>query len=230
MLGIKPQWVLLTFLAGMAVAVVTENLILEAHNNRLEFSAPRTDFFQGRPIERLRNALEQPFQIRTTLFSGNRNHVFTTTKDRFVISMDIFADSPEAFSVVKTVPPIKRASHLSASQAQAWCLSQMSLDTTGLSNKETLWARLEIIAEVSSARGKHSGQQRELHRHQPDQSVIDLFSRTGTTLPNLTLDYDAFTLDHSSTPATNSLATGPGCPSGCTRYRRRTLRNPPDLR
>src|SRR5579884_979225 len=130
-LRIKPWWVLVAFLSGMAVAMLAEDLILDHHNNRLEFSAPHTDFFAGKPIERLNNALEVPFVIRTTLWSGNRNHVFRTAVARFVISEDIW-DPKKSFQVVKTDNPPKTVSHLSAKAAQAWCLNQMGLDTTGL--------------------------------------------------------------------------------------------------
>lgn len=184
----------MAFLSGLAVAVITENLILEHRNNRLEFSAPRTDFFEGRPMTRLRNALEVPFLIRTTLFSGTKNHVFASAVDRFVVSMDIFADGPDAFTVVRTAPPMKRASHLTARQAQDWCLSQMSLDTTGLSGSEPLWARLEIRAEDPPREGSVLG-------GSVNQSgislipLIDLFSRPAGLQPNWTLEDDAFTLD-----------------------------------
>jgi hypothetical protein len=184
----------MAFVSGLAVAVVTENLILEHRNNRLEFSAPRTDFFEGKPMTRLQNALEVPFLIQTTLWSGNKNHVFASAMDRFVVSMDIFADTADAFTVVKTAPPVKRISHLTAKQAQAWCLSQMSLDTTGLSGSERLWAQLDIRAEDPQRGGSVLG-------GSVNSSgislipLIDLLSHSSGSQPSWVLDYDAFTLD-----------------------------------
>lgn len=193
-LGIKPWWVLMAFLSGMAVAVITEDLVLEHRNHRLEFSAPRLDFFSGPPTARLRNALAVPFLIKTTLWSGNKNHVFASAADRFVVSYDIWADTPAAYMVVKTAPPQKRAVHLTAKEAQAWCLNQMSLDTTGLPDNEPLWARLEIRAEDppregSLLEGSVSSAGISL------TPLIDLFSRPAGSQPHWELDYDAFTLD-----------------------------------
>ena len=178
----------------MAVAVITENLILEHRNHRLEFSAPRTDFFAGSPMARLRNALEVPFVIRTTLWSGNKSHVFATAADRFVISRDIW-DEQESYTVVKTMAPTKRASHLSAKDAQAWCLNQMSLDTTGLADNEPLWARLEILAEDPLRKGSPLGGSLNESGISLLTPLIDLFSRPPGSQPRLELDYDAFTLD-----------------------------------
>jgi hypothetical protein len=194
-LGIKPAWVLMTFLCGMAVAVITENLILEHRNHRLEFSAPRTDFFDGAPMKRLRNALEVPFIIKTTLWSGNKNHVFASAVDQFVVSYDIWDETPNAYTVVKTFAPTKRASHLSAKEAQAWCLSQMSLDTTGLSGNEPLWARLEIRAEDPLRKGSALGGSVNESGISLLAPLIDLLSRPPGSQPFWQLDYDAFTLD-----------------------------------
>ncbi len=186
----------MAFLSGLAIAVITEDLILEHRNNRLEFSAPRTDFFAGKPSARLKNAEDVPFVIRTTLWSGNKNHVFATTVDRFVVSYDIWAASPDtAYMVVKTTAtPVKKVMHVSAKNAQAWCLSQMSLDTTGLSDHETLWARLEIQAEDAQRQGSVL----ESSVNSAGISLtplIELLSRPAGSQPRLELNYDAFTLD-----------------------------------
>lgn len=194
---IKPWWVAVTFLSGLAVAVVTENLMLEHRNHRLEFAAPRTDFFAGQPTSRLRNAAAVPFIIRTTLWSGNKNHVFATETDRFVVSFDIWAEKPdEAYSVVMTTAPGKRAAHLSAKAAQAWCLSQMGLDTTGLSGSEPLWAQLQIQAEEPAREGSILGGSVNSSGISLIAPLIDIFSRPPGSQPRWTLDYPpAFTLD-----------------------------------
>lgn len=193
--GIKPAWFLMAFLSGLAIAVITENLILEHRNNRLEFSAPRTDFFAGKPLSRLKNAEDVPFVIRTTLWSGNKNHVFASAVDRFVVSYDIWAQSPDtAYMVVKSATPVKKVMHVSAKEAQAWCLSQMSLDTTGLSDKETLWARLEIQPEDPQREGSLLGSSVNSAGISLTP-LIELLSRPPGSQPRMELNYDAFTLD-----------------------------------
>jgi len=142
---IRSWWVILAFVSGFALAMLAEDLILDSHDNRIEFSAPRIHFLSGKPLDRLRNAAEVPFDFSITLWSGTKNHIFRRSVDRFVVSYDIWE---ETFSVVSKVQqPGKSASHLKAPATEAWCLEQMSMDVTGLSATEPLWAHLDIRAE-----------------------------------------------------------------------------------
>lgn len=190
--SIKARWWFAAFLAGMALAMVAEDLILKNHNNRLEFSAPHTDFFAGSPIARLQNAAEVPFVIKTTLWSGNRSHVFTSAVDRFIVSFDLWE---KTYSVVKVEAPRKTASHLTAKAAQEWCINQMSLDTTGLSGNEPLWARLEIRAEDPPRDGNWLGDSVNSSGISLISSLIEIFGRPAGSQPHWTLDYPQFTLD-----------------------------------
>ncbi len=193
--SIKTWWFFAAFLSGMllamlAEAMLSEDLILQHRNHRLEFSAPRTDFFAGQPLARLHNAAEVSFVIKTTLFSGTKDHVFTSAVDKFVVSFDLWEQN---FSVVDRGAPQKRAKNLSAKAAQAWCLSQMSLDTTGLSGAQPLWARLEIRAEDPPRDGGLLGDS-VTSSGISLTGLIDFMSRPGSQ-PQKTLEYPVFTLD-----------------------------------
>ena len=109
MRSIKPWWVIAAFFSGLAFAMFAEELILTTHESRLEFAAPRVHFLVGKPLERLRNALEVPFDFKITLWSGTRNHKLREAQDRFVVSYDLFE---ETFSVTKLVTPRRTARHL----------------------------------------------------------------------------------------------------------------------
>jgi len=142
---IKSWWLILAFLSGLALAMLAEDLILDSRENRLEFSAPRLHFLTGKPLQRLRDAAEVPFDFQITLWSGSRNHVFTRHLELFVVSFDVWE---ETFSVNKVQLPHKSANHLSAQAAETWCVEQMTIaDLTGLAPAEPLWARLEVRAQ-----------------------------------------------------------------------------------
>lgn len=189
--SIKTWWLFAAFLTGMALAMVAEDLILKHRNNRLEFSAPHTDLFTGQSLARLHNAAEVPFLIKTTLWSGNRTHVFQSAVDRFVVSFDLWE---QTFSVVKVAAPQKSASHLTAAAARDWCISQMALDTTGLSGSEPLWARLEIRAEDPPRDGSLLGDSVNSSGISLT-TLIEIFGRAPGAQPHWTLDYPQFTLD-----------------------------------
>ena len=175
--------------------MVAEDLILSQRNNRLEFAAPRTDFFTGSPLARLKNADEVPFVIKTTLWSGKKDHIFTSAADRFIVSFDIWEKTDKAYSVIKVEAPRKTASHLTAKAAQKWCLDQMSLDYTGLSGSEPLWARLEIRAEDPARDGSMFGDSVNSSGISLITSLVEIFGRQAGSQQHWTLDYPQFTLD-----------------------------------
>jgi hypothetical protein len=141
---IKSWWLILAFLSGFALAMAAEELILNWRDNRLEFSAPKVHFLAGKPLERLHDGAEVPFDFQLTLSSDNHTRVFKRIVDRFVVSYDVWQ---EDFKVTKLQAPVRAASHLTALAAEAWCIKQMSPDLTGLSDTEPLWLRLEIRAQ-----------------------------------------------------------------------------------
>jgi len=146
---IRAWWLLVAFLSGMVLAMFAENLILKAHDNRLEFSTPYP-FLSGQPalLTRLRNAFEVPFLIQTTLYAGDQHHMVRHAEDRFVVSWDLWQES---YNVVRVrgadLKPLKASRLAKPTDVEKWCMGQMDLDVSGISTSQPLWARLEIRAE-----------------------------------------------------------------------------------
>lgn len=190
---IKPWWLIAAFLSGLAFAMWAEDLILDTHESRLEFSAPRLHFLSGKPLERLRNAAEVPFAFKITLWSGSRTHEFRQNAGRFVVSYDLWE---EKFSVSKLVTPRRTASHLTDTAAEAWCLQQMSMDVTGLGGGEPLWARLEIRAEDGRDASPLFGRGNISDSGISLTPLIEIFSHPAqVTQPHWTLETGPVTLD-----------------------------------
>jgi hypothetical protein len=143
MKSIRTWWLVVAFLSGMVLAMVGEDLILSAHDNRLEFSTP-VHFLNEPTLARLRNAAEVPFDIQTKLWSGNHNNLVRQAEYRFVVSFDLWQQD---YAVVALQTPRKTKAHLTAAAAEKWCMDQMSLDTRGLSGSDPIWTLLDIRAE-----------------------------------------------------------------------------------
>lgn len=191
--SIKPWWLIATFLSGLAFAMAAEELILSTAESRLEFSAPRLHFLVGKPLERLRNASEVPFDFKITLWSGTRSHVLRQAQDRFVVSYDLWE---EKFAVTKLVTPRRTARHLTDAAAEAWCLQQMSQDVTGVGANEPLWARLEIRAQDGKEAGLPFGRGNITDSGISLTSLIEIFSRpAATTQPHWQVETGPVTLD-----------------------------------
>jgi hypothetical protein len=191
---IKPWWVIAAFLSGLALAMAAEELILSTQASRLEFAAPRVHFLVGKPLERLRNASEVPFDFKITLWSGTRSHMLRQTPARFVVSYDLWE---EKFSVTKLVTPRRTARHLTDTAAEAWCLQEMGMDVAGVSANEPLWARLEIRAEDGKEAGLLFGRGNITDSGISLTSfLIDVFSRpAATTQPHWSVETGPVTLD-----------------------------------
>ncbi len=140
---IRFWWLLTAFLSGIAFAMFAEELVLSTEENRLEFSAPSVHFLTGRPLERLHNAAEVPFDFHVTVWAGSRARTFNESAARFVISYDLWEES---FAVTRVDGPRRRVSHLSANEAEAWCLKEMAIDLDGLAATTPIWAQMEIRA------------------------------------------------------------------------------------
>jgi hypothetical protein len=191
--SIKLWWLLVAFLSGMAVAMFAEELILRAHDSRLEF-APQVPFLSAPPLlARLHNAEEVPFDMKATVWTGNRTQQFAHNEERFVVSFDIWE---ETFAAIRMKEPQKQVRHMNAKALEVWCMSQMSLDLTGLGGSEPFWARLEIRAEKPEKDAGLFGQPSIGESGISLIPLIDLFSRPpAPQQPHWELNSPRLTLD-----------------------------------
>lgn len=171
---IKTWWLIAAFLSGFGLAMWAEDLALSWRNNYLEFSAPHMHFLTGKPLDRLHNGAQVPFDFKISLYSGRKDHLFRQLAERFLVSYDVWG---EQFSVVKTLSPRKTVAHLDAPEAEAWCLKQMTFDPAGLDETETFWARLEIRAQDGKSANPLFGRDNISESGINLTALIELFSR-----------------------------------------------------
>lgn len=194
MSAIKKWWVVVAFLSGFGLAMVAEELIVNLHNDRLEFSLAHVHFLAGgKPLEMLHNAAPVPFDFQMTVYSGTRDHVLRQATDQFVVSYALWEQN---FKVVKMQSPRREREHMTAQEAEKWCVDQMSMDLPGLAPNTPLWARFEIRAEDSReaslfGRGSISDSGLSL------TSLIEVFSRPARAQQSHWGPYEAgpFTLE-----------------------------------
>jgi hypothetical protein len=143
--AVKSWWVVVAFLSGLALAMVAEELIVNLRNDRLEFALSHVHFLGGgKPLELLHNAAPVPFDFQMTVFSGTKNHVLQQVTDQFVVSYALWEQN---FKVVKMQSPRRSRDHLTAQDAEKWCVDQLAMDLPSLAPNTPLWARFEIRAE-----------------------------------------------------------------------------------
>jgi len=102
--------------------------------------------------------------------TGSRGAVLARATGRFAVSYDIWEVK---YAVTRLASAGKSVSHVSAAEAESWCLDSLILADAGLSPDSTFWIRLEVRTEEpdeAPASGEESGV--TLAR------LVDMFSRT----------------------------------------------------
>lgn len=123
-----------------ALSVSGEDLIPHYRDGTLQVSVRKLHFITGKTLEHLRNGISVPFDFQLTVSAGTKNNALARAFERFVISYDVWE---EKFWVVR-VRDRKSSQRLSATQAESWCLENLSVPDTGIQRSENLWARLEV--------------------------------------------------------------------------------------
>ena len=126
-------------LLGMSVS--SEDLILRRAAGEIHVMAPRIHFLTGRTLQRLRDGATVPFDFQFTIAAGTKSNVIGRTVERFMVSYDVWE---EKFKVVALGNYHRYGSHLSANAAEAWCLENIFVPSSGIPADKQLWARLEI--------------------------------------------------------------------------------------
>jgi hypothetical protein len=125
----------------LALSVSAEDLVPRYNDGYLQVSAPRLHFITGKQLERLRNGVSVPFDFQLTLSAGSKGNGLSRALERFVVSYDIWE---EKFSVIRQRDRRMSSVRLTATQAESWCLDNLSLPVSGLASDKALWLKLEI--------------------------------------------------------------------------------------
>ena len=146
-------------LAGMALPVfrahAAPSLAVSFDGDNLHVAAPELHFLSGKALDRLRNADTVVFFSQLTLFSDNRGTIFRPpVRERLIVSYDLWE---EKFSVA--MPAASRSvSHLTAPQAEQWCIENLAISALGLAANRPFWLQLDLRAasqkELSSVVGE----------------------------------------------------------------------------
>jgi hypothetical protein len=141
--GMARRWAAAALLAA-AGGLDAQTLQVRAEPGRIRVSPSKSQFLEGRVLERLHNGSTVVFAVQLTLLTGARGASLARAAGRFALSYDIWE---EKYAVARLSDPRKSVSHLAAAEAEAWCLDSLILTDAGLSPDSTFWIRLEVRAE-----------------------------------------------------------------------------------
>lgn len=153
-------------------ATRAQDVAVRAAGDQLQVSAPSVRFISGKPLDILRNGAAVAYDIQLSVLADNRQPPLRRAFERFVISYDLWE---ERFTVSRLRSTRSSASHLTALQAESWCLDRFSIPFAGLPQDRPLWVRLDIRA--SNGRDTQPLDDEGLSI----ATLIELFSRPGKT-------------------------------------------------
>jgi hypothetical protein len=153
-----------------AAGLDAQSLQVRAEPGRIRVSPSKSQFLDGKALDRLHNGATVVFAVQLALLTGSRGAVLARAAGRFAVSYDIWE---EKYAVTRLASAGKSVSHLSSAAAESWCLDSLILADAGLSPDSTFWIRLEVRAEEpdeAPASNEESGV--TLAR------LVEMFSRT----------------------------------------------------
>ncbi|HWR49944.1 MAG TPA: hypothetical protein VN428_02485 [Bryobacteraceae bacterium] len=153
---------------AFAAPLGAEALEIRLVSGRLKVSAPQFRFVTGKALERLHNGAPVPFAVQLSLSTTRSGVPILRDIQRFVLSYDIWE---QRFAASRLGPRRRSASNLTANAVETWCLDEMSLEPSGVSEQQQFWLRVEVRAEEPRQDAPDYDEPLNLTR------LIDLFSR-----------------------------------------------------
>ena len=169
-------WVLATAGTAACFTLAAQQLLVRATPDQILVAAPKLRFLAGKPLDRLKNGNAVAFDFHLAVLGENKQDILRRNFERFVVSYDIWE---EKFSVSRMRTHRSSAFRLNAEAAEAWCLDNMAVSSSGLPPERRVWVRLDVRAQEG----------REERGAGPDEalslaSLIEIFSRSGKQEPN----------------------------------------------
>lgn len=131
-------------LVPFSTGLSAQSLSVRLDGDNLHVSAPQLRFLAGKPLARIQDGASVAFVGQLSVSLDANATLLNRALERFVISYDLWE---EKFSVTKLGRARRSVSHLSSTAAEAWCLDNLTLDTSVLPRDKTFWIRLELRAE-----------------------------------------------------------------------------------
>ncbi len=152
MRGIEPRFVsrlflLLLLLAGSGARSWAQSLNVSLDGNELAIRVPDLRFVEGESLRRLQDGASVIYVFRLIASNRRGGPSLETTEARFRVSFDLWE---ERFAVARAGTDPAAISHLTAREAEAWCLESLMLSSQPLA-QGPFWIRLEYRVEVPDA-------------------------------------------------------------------------------
>lgn len=126
--------------------MLASEIAVHWRNEEIHVAAPKLHFIAGSALERLKNGATVPFEFQLVLWSDSRSKPLANAIERFIVSYDLWE---EKYAVTRLrgsalARENKTVSHLSAAAAEAWCVDNIAVTSSGIRGDLPLYVRLDV--------------------------------------------------------------------------------------
>jgi hypothetical protein len=122
-----------------------------AHNRNgmLHIVAPAFHFITGTTLDQLRDGRSVQIDLEMSALPGPGGSPAHRSRARVTLSYDLWE---ERFAAATAGPPTRAARHLSAADAEGWCLDQLATPVSALGRlaQDPMWIRLTYRVDPDS--------------------------------------------------------------------------------
>jgi len=166
-------WLSAAIGASIAPLPAFDGLRVRHEGDYITVASPPSHFLAGELRSRLQDGFTVLLAFQLLLSLDRFATIFRRAFERFAVSFDLWE---ERFSAVRFGAKPVSASHLTAEEAESWCLSQLRIPVSGLSPDTSFWVRVEMKPEdPKEARGASGAGPLALER------LVELFGRPSRT-------------------------------------------------
>lgn len=134
----------IALLALFGTMGLAQTLVPRLNDGQIVAAAPKFNFLEGKPLDRLRNGQSVTFDFQLQVFDGVRP--LGRSLHRFVLSYDLWEETFSAVHLSQAMPrtPVSTASRLKGDAVAGWCLGQMRLPLPNVEKTRPLTLQLEV--------------------------------------------------------------------------------------
>jgi hypothetical protein len=138
----RRRWLLAGLLAPLFPARAGDSPIVTFDGDNLHISSLGIHFLQGKSLKRLKDGSTIEYVATVGLFRDQFVTQFKRIEEHFFVSYDVWG-AGDAFTV-STGPPVSRATNLSQSATETWCMERLLVGTAGIAPDRQFWLQLDL--------------------------------------------------------------------------------------
>ena len=129
------------FVACTVVALAGQSLTVSATADAMQVRAAGLTFIEGQVLDRLREGRTVRLDFELAVLDRPGGQTVSQVVQSFALSFDLWE---ERFAVTRVGTPARSISHLSARNAETWCLENLTIPVAALTRqgREPFWVRL----------------------------------------------------------------------------------------